>query len=103
MHSPGCCSDIASTDAAGLVEGLSSLQKGGIRPRLLIIDDGWQCTDVDREMRDPSKKQLPMEMNKSDAYVSEYSSAELEMLRMAARGISTGSSLGERLEVRIGI
>ena len=79
---------------AGLVEGLSSLQKGGIKPRLLIIDDGWQCTDVDRELRDPSKTQLPMEMNKSDAYLSEYSSAELEMLRMAARGISTGSSLG---------
>ena len=77
------------------MEGLSSLQKGGIKPRLLIIDDGWQCTDVDRELRDPSKTQLPMEMNKSDAYLSEYSSAELEMLRMAARGISTGSSLGK--------
>ncbi|KAJ9514762.1 hypothetical protein QJQ45_028547 [Haematococcus lacustris] len=28
-------------------EGLSSLVSGGITPRTLIIDDGWQMTDVD--------------------------------------------------------
>ena len=82
---------------AGLVEGLSSLRRGGIRPKLLIIDDGWQCTDLDRELRDPQKEKLPMQMNQSEAYVSEYAEAELEMLRMAARGISTGSSLGTQL------
>lgn len=33
--------------ARGLVEGLESLADGGVTPQLLIIDDGWQLTDVD--------------------------------------------------------
>eukprot|EP00775_Hariotina_reticulata_P012148 gene12148-12286_t len=37
----------STVSARGLVEGLSSLAAGGVRPRLLIIDDGWQLTDVD--------------------------------------------------------
>ena len=78
------------------MEGLSSLRRGGIRPRLLIIDDGWQCTDVDRELRDPQRKQFPEQFPKDEAYASEYFEAELDMLRMAARGISTSSSLGDR-------
>lgn len=37
----------STVSARGLVEGLSSLHAGGIAPKLLIIDDGWQLTDVD--------------------------------------------------------
>ncbi|KAI7843001.1 hypothetical protein COHA_003334 [Chlorella ohadii] len=37
--------------AAGIAEGLKSLQAGGTPPRLLIIDDGWQVTDVDSPYR----------------------------------------------------
>ncbi|WIA40450.1 hypothetical protein OEZ86_013807 [Tetradesmus obliquus] len=37
----------STVSARGLVEGLGSLAAGGLSPQLLIIDDGWQLTDVD--------------------------------------------------------
>ena len=37
--------------AAGIQAGLKSLAEGGCAPRLLIIDDGWQQTDVDEQYR----------------------------------------------------
>ena len=36
---------------AGLHEGVKSLVEGGAPPGFLIIDDGWQCTDVDEPLR----------------------------------------------------
>ena len=36
----------------GIQEGLESLSAGGIHPRTLIIDDGWQMTEVDDVYRD---------------------------------------------------
>ncbi|PSC71477.1 raffinose synthase [Micractinium conductrix] len=41
----------SKVSAAGLSAGLSSLAAGGAPPRFLIIDDGWQRTDVDKEFR----------------------------------------------------
>ncbi|GLC45302.1 hypothetical protein PLESTB_000307100 [Pleodorina starrii] len=41
----------STVSARGLAEGLSSLEDGGVSPQLLIIDDGWQMTDVDPPMR----------------------------------------------------
>ncbi|GLI71623.1 hypothetical protein VaNZ11_016892 [Volvox africanus] len=41
----------STVSARGLAQGLSSLEDGGISPQLLIIDDGWQMTDVDPPMR----------------------------------------------------
>ena len=38
-------------DPAGLHEGVKSLVDGGAPPGFLIIDDGWQCTDVDEPLR----------------------------------------------------
>ena len=43
----------SSRRCAGLHEGLGSLVSAGVPPRFLIIDDGWQCTDVDRRFRQP--------------------------------------------------
>lgn len=37
--------------AAGIAEGLRALGAGGTPPRLLIVDDGWQQTDVDPAYR----------------------------------------------------
>jgi hypothetical protein len=37
--------------AAGIAQGIKSLAAGGTPPRLLIIDDGWQQTDVDPRYR----------------------------------------------------
>ncbi len=34
----------STVSARGLQEGLASLQSGGITPRTLIIDDGWQAS-----------------------------------------------------------
>ena len=33
----------------GVADGLESLKQGGIQPRTLIIDDGWQMTEIDEE------------------------------------------------------
>ena len=43
--------------ASILEEGVAALSEGGVPPRTLVIDDGWQCTDVDpvfRKKRPPS-------------------------------------------------
>jgi hypothetical protein len=37
----------SSVSAAGLVDAVESLRAGGAPPRLVIIDDGWQLTDLD--------------------------------------------------------
>lgn len=37
--------------AAGIQAGLTSLAEGGVPPKLVIIDDGWQRTDVDERYR----------------------------------------------------
>lgn len=46
LHAPRCTWDAfySTVSARGLVEGLGSLHAGGIVPRLLIIDDGWQVS-----------------------------------------------------------
>jgi len=41
----------SQVSAKGIREGLQSLRKGGVTPRLLVIDDGWQQTEVDEEQR----------------------------------------------------
>ena len=54
--SPPCCISkrlMCVTPRAGLHEGLRSLIAGGAPPGFLIIDDGWQCTDVDQPLREP--------------------------------------------------
>lgn len=42
--------------AAGIQEGLRSLAEGGAPPKLCIIDDGWQQTDVDPLYRQAGAK-----------------------------------------------
>jgi len=40
--------------AAGIVEGLEALKEAGAPPQLLIIDDGWQLTEVDGGVAAPA-------------------------------------------------
>ena len=37
--------------AAGVAEGVASLARGGAPPRTLVLDDGWQCTELDPPYR----------------------------------------------------
>ena len=36
---------------AGIAHGLDALREGGVAPKLLIIDDGWQSTQLDEPLR----------------------------------------------------
>lgn len=45
----------ASACVQGVQAGLRSLQAGGITPRTLIIDDGWQMTEVDEDYEGAKK------------------------------------------------
>ena len=36
---------------AGVAHGLDALREGGVAPKLLIIDDGWQSTQLDEPLR----------------------------------------------------
>lgn len=83
---------------AGLHEGLRTLTEGGVPPRFLIIDDGWQCTDVDAPLRKPMTSKLLMspEMRESMAQTEdEFIEAEYQMLNMIARSLPPSSSAGE--------
>ena len=42
----------SSVSASGVAAGVASLRQGGTPARGVIIDDGWQMTDVDRQYRD---------------------------------------------------
>ena len=35
----------------GIAHGLDALREGGVPPKLLIIDDGWQSTQLDEPLR----------------------------------------------------
>jgi hypothetical protein len=63
----------------------------------LIIDDGWQCTDVDEPLRQASMQTMMKQLNMPEAEEAsdEFIEAELEMLSMGAKGIPQGTALGE--------
>ena len=46
-----CAQTLLLHNPVGLHEGVKSLVDGGAPPGFLIIDDGWQCTDVDEPLR----------------------------------------------------
>jgi hypothetical protein len=41
----------SSVSAQGLMEGVRSLSAGGAPPKMVIIDDGWQSTDLDAQFK----------------------------------------------------
>jgi len=48
----------STVSARGIRQGLESLAAGGLPPRTLIIDDGWQSTDVDPAFRKAPTSEL---------------------------------------------
>jgi len=49
---------------AGVQHGLDALRKGGVAPKLLIIDDGWQSTELDEALRPISETGAARSENK---------------------------------------
>lgn len=84
----------------GIQAGLASFADGGVRPKWLIIDDGWQLTDVDAEFRTPPTAKLLQELGlvapgaaaTADAFVE----AELEVLSQVAKQVPQSTSAGRR-------
>ena len=58
--------------ASILEEGVRTLKEGGVPPRTLVIDDGWQCTDVDPVFR---KKRPPISSSSGPSQTSSTSSS----------------------------
>ena len=76
---------------------MKTLSDGGVPPKFLIIDDGWQCTDVDVPLRKPMTSRMMMlkEMEESmNATQDEFIDAELEILARSARNLPPSSSAG---------
>lgn len=48
----------SAVSASGLSDAVQSLSSGGTPPRWVVIDDGWQCTDVDEPYRQFPTEQL---------------------------------------------
>ena len=76
---------------------MKTLSNGGVPPKFLIIDDGWQCTDVDVPLRKPMSSRMMMlkEMQESmNATQDEFIDAELEILARSAKNLPPSSSAG---------
>ena len=52
------CSFYSAVSASGLTDAVQSLSSGGAPPRWVVIDDGWQCTDVDAPYRSTPTEKL---------------------------------------------
>ena len=82
--------------ASGIHAGLESLVAGGAPPKLLIIDDGWQRTDVD-----PHFRQAAAAPGSIDSGVAVVETAQEEVTEAAAALLSgPDDNLGETLHAR---
>lgn len=73
------------------------MSDGNTPAKLLIIDDGWQCTDVDVPLREPLTSRMVMieEMRESmEATQDEFIDAELKWLARSAKDLPPSSSAG---------
>ncbi|KAK9915311.1 hypothetical protein WJX75_007444 [Coccomyxa subellipsoidea] len=69
----------SQVSAQGINEGLQALKDGGVPPKLLIVDDGWQSTDLDQALRPPASE-------------AELLQTEHEVLMATAKLASKGNS-----------
>lgn len=109
----------SSVSAQGLIDGVQSLKAGGAPPKLVIIDDGWQSTDLESKFKgwqDPgaaiiaSAKEKMRSLNGSIDDVLEteqiakeiarelYIEGESEMISAVLRDVPAGSSTGKLLQ-----
>ncbi|KAI3433391.1 hypothetical protein D9Q98_003207 [Chlorella vulgaris] len=97
----------SAVSASGLSDAVQSLASGGTPPRWVVIDDGWQCTEVDEPYRNIPTEQLKQKMLKDrnvgekpgDAAQREaYLEGEMEALGQAARDVPAGTAMGAYLQ-----
>jgi hypothetical protein len=76
----------------GLQAGLKSLNAEGIKPRVLIIDDGWQMTQVDEDYEGAktTKAKRPGFLGSRD---EEFEESEQAVLSAYADALAGGSEL----------
>uniref|UniRef100_A0A1D2A580 galactinol--sucrose galactosyltransferase n=1 Tax=Auxenochlorella protothecoides TaxID=3075 RepID=A0A1D2A580_AUXPR len=93
----------STVSAQGLDDAVRGLRAQGTPPRWVVIDDGWQCTQVDAAYRDDPLKAFrrgngeESSTNSRESFVE----GEFEALELAARGIPAAGSAGAMLrEVR---
>lgn len=61
----------------GILEGLSTLHESGVRPRWVVIDDGWQHTTNDDALNSEQwdERLVGLEANKRFRHVHRFQSA----------------------------
>ncbi|KAL4431159.1 hypothetical protein ABPG75_006415 [Micractinium tetrahymenae] len=95
----------SAVSATGLSDAVQSLSSGGTPPRWVVIDDGWQCTEVDEPYRDIPTEQLKQQILKEkaakpgDVALREaYLEGEMEALGQAAKEVPAGTAMGAYLQ-----
>ncbi|KAL4423584.1 hypothetical protein ABPG77_004624 [Micractinium sp. CCAP 211/92] len=95
----------SAVSATGLSEAVQSLSSGGTPPRWVVIDDGWQCTEVDEPYGNIPTEQLKQQLLKekaaksNDAALREaYLEGEMEALGQAAKEVPAGTAMGAYLQ-----
>jgi hypothetical protein len=99
------CSFYSAVSASGLADAVQSLSSGGVPPRWVVIDDGWQCTEVDEPYRNIPTEQLKQQLLKEKAEKTgdvslreAYLEGEMEALGQAAKEIPAGTAMGAYLQ-----
>lgn len=95
----------------GLVDAVLSLKSGGVPPKWVIIDDGWQSTDLDREFKSweeplsmlarrvtTSKDKSKTDSDRDNLRRESYIEGETEVIAAVARDIPAGSATGVLLQ-----
>lgn len=112
----------SAVSASGVVAGVKSLAAGGTPPKWVVIDDGWQCTDIDADFKkdplafptrrsaagltskDISEKVQRSELLSESDDMSEsnlrerFIEGEIEVLSKALKDVPAGTATGRILE-----
>ena len=88
----------SSVSAEGIFSGVESLQSGCAPPKFVIIDDGWQQTNLDTYppncSLDASENVLSRNLSVSNIHGEAFLEAESRALKRAMQDMNEGSSAG---------
>lgn len=88
----------STVSASGIFSGVESLQSGGTPPKFVIIDDGWQQTDLDtfpgNSSLDESERSFSNNLSISNMHGEAFLEAESRALKRAVKDMNEGSSAG---------